>query len=317
MRTTVVTRSPDEAAAFLRSGELVAFPTETVYGLGADALRSDAVAKVFEAKGRPPDNPVIVHIASVEQLAIVARDVTPAAERFAEAFWPGPLTLVLNRTDGVPSAVSGGLETVGVRIPDHALALRFLEACETPVAAPSANRSGRPSPTTADAVLADLGGRIACLLDGEQSAVGLESTVLDVISTPPIVLRAGGVSLERLRDVDPHVALANRLCADDPPRSPGSKYRHYAPSARVLVIDGPPPVPPVPGAAYIGLANLPNAELWTASLVVPSIEAYGRELFRFFRAADAAGARVICCQAVSRLGLGLALMDRIERAASS
>lgn len=307
----LLTDDPAVAARFVRDGQIAAFPTETVYGLGADALDARAVAQVFAAKGRPGDNPLIVHLADVAEVERVAARVPDVAARLLAAFAPGPLTLVLPRGERVPSVVSAGLATVGVRIPSHPVALAFLRACGRPVAAPSANRSGRPSPTTWEAVQADLGGRIPCILRGGRSRAGLESTVVDATEDPPLVLRAGAVSLEALRTVAPNIRLAGAL-EDARRRSPGTRHRHYAPRARV-VLGVPSPIPP--GAVYLGLIAPENAAQYAEVRVYPSAEAYARDLFAAFREADAAGATLIACEPVAPVGIGLALMDRIRRAA--
>jgi L-threonylcarbamoyladenylate synthase len=312
---TVVTRSPETAASFVRNGLVVAFPTETVYGLGADAFDADAVARIFAAKGRPADNPLIVHVASASEIDLVASEVPGTARRFVAAFMPGPLTLVLAKRAVVPDVVSAGLATVGVRVPSHPTARRFLAACGRPVAAPSANRSGRPSPTRAADVLADLDGRIACLLEGDATEVGLESTVVDCTGRDPVVLRAGAVTLEDLGRVVPSTSLASALAPGDVPRSPGAKHRHYAPRARVLVVASPPDEPPSRVSAFVGVETPRFPERWARSLVVDDLATYARELFAFFRACDAAGVTTICCQSVEPRGLGLAIMDRVTRAA--
>ncbi|ACY48475.1 L-threonylcarbamoyladenylate synthase [Rhodothermus marinus] len=314
-RETLLTTDVHEAAALIRRGELVAFPTETVYGLGADAFNPEAVRKIFEAKGRPLDNPLIVHIVHLDQLAHLVRDVPEAARRFMERFFPGPLTLVLPRHPDVPDEVTAGLPTVGVRMPRHPVAQAFLEACGTPVAAPSANRSGRPSPTRWEAVYADLNGRIACILQGDRSDMGLESTVVDCTGSEPVVLRAGAVPLEALREVVPET----RLVGDETSlkaRSPGTRYRHYAPQARVVLVDHPDEAVPDPRHAYIGLTPPAHPEAFGACCVCPDVETYAYELFDFFRRCDAQNCTRIYAQRVPHTGLGLALMDRLERAAS-
>ena len=230
------------AADILRRGGLLAIPTETVYGLGADALNEDAVARIFEAKGRPQDNPLILHIPASDWLARCCMDVPEAAYRLAEAFWPGPLTMVLNKSPAVPLRVTGGLPTVGVRCPDHAVTRAVIEAAGVPVAAPSANLSGRPSCTTAAHVRADMDGRIDGVVDGGACAVGVESTIIDLTVSPPRLLRPGGLPLEALEAVLGEVALdaaVTRPLGDgERPRAPGMKYRHYAPRAPVTVVTG-------------------------------------------------------------------------------
>lgn len=313
--TTRLTDRPAAAADVLRAGGVVAFPTETVYGLGADAFQPDAVRAVFAAKGRPADNPLIVHVAHPDQIDAVASVRSPVAQRLIEAFFPGPLTLVLPRRAEVPGVVTGGLDTVGVRMPAHPVARAFLTACATPVAAPSANRSGRPSPTTWEAVRADLDGRIPCILRGPRAEVGLESTVVLCRDAAPLVLRAGAVTLDALRQVVPTTRLAD--AAEDARRhSPGTRYRHYAPDARVVLVDAPEDAEPDPAHAYIGLGAPPRAARFGLVAVCPDVGAYAHELFDFFRRCDAAGLRRICCQRVPPEGLGLALLDRLERAAA-
>lgn len=231
-----------EAGAVLRQGGLVAFPTETVYGLGANALDSAAVGRIFAAKGRPSDNPLIVHVADRESLTGLVSEVPAVGQALIEEFWPGPLTLVLPKTGRVPDEVTAGLPTVAVRMPDHDVALGLIAAAGVPVAAPSANRSGRPSPTTAAHVWEDLAGRVEIILDGGPAGVGVESTVVDVTGQAPMVLRPGGLSLEELRRVAGEVGLDPALSGrnTDRPRAPGMKYTHYAPQAPLtLVAPGP------------------------------------------------------------------------------
>lgn len=312
---TRLTTSPTEAAAFVRRGQLVAFPTETVYGLGADALQPEAVEAIFEAKGRPPDNPLIVHLVAREQLGQVVAEVPPVAETLLKRFVPGPLTLILPKAPGLPSVVTAGLDTVGVRFPNHDLARAFLRACDTPVAAPSANRSGRPSPTSWEAVQEDLGGRIACILQGGRTDAGVESTVLDCTTTPPTVLRPGAVAVEQLREALGAVAVSPKDDAEAP-KSPGTKHRHYAPAARVTLVQDPSTLEAEPSAAYIGLEAPPAPDAFRRCRVVPDPETYARDLFHFFRECDHAGCSVIYAQLVPPEGLGRALNDRLERAAA-
>lgn len=232
-----------EAAAILRRGGLVGIPTETVYGLGADALNEEAVVRIFLAKGRPQDNPLIIHVPDASWLEQYCRDVPPEAYRLAERFWPGPLTMILPRRDIVPLQTTGGLETVGVRCPDHPVTLAIIRAAGVPIAAPSANLSGRPSPTTAQHVKADLDGRIDMVLDGGPCRVGLESTVLSLCGTPTI-LRPGGVTREMLEAVMGSVQVSSAVLAplkgDGAAPSPGMKYKHYAPNAQVRIAGGSP-----------------------------------------------------------------------------
>ncbi len=317
---TIVTDSPEEAASFILSGETAAFPTETVYGLGADAFNAAAVRKIFEAKGRPVDNPLIAHIADVGEMGRVADFSPKTAQHLAERFFPGPLTLVLPKRRDVPPVVTAGLDTIAVRAPENEAARTFLRACACPVAAPSANRSGRPSSTTWQAVLEDLDGRIPCVLRGEPSIVGLESTVIDCTTDIPRVLRSGGVSLEALREVVPDMQGPQ----DHPggvPRSPGLRHRHYAPAARVVLVDKAPSIPPHKKAGYIGMESpgegtgTAPGRHWRLVEQVATPQAYAHHLFDFMRRCDAAGVEIIYCQTVEPTGIGTAIMDRLQRAA--
>lgn len=336
MRTEVLqvdAASLTRVASLLRAGEVVAFPTETVYGLGADAMNPAAVAKIFAAKNRPADNPLIAHIDDAAMLEGLAARVDDVARALMDAFWPGPLTLVFPKAAGVPDIVSAGLSTVAVRMPSHPAALALIRAAGTPVAAPSANRSGRPSPTTAAHVLADMDGRIPLILDGGACEVGVESTVLDVSGGVPMVLRPGGVTVEELRGVVPEVrvdqAVLAPLAAGEQARSPGMKHRHYAPRARVKIVSGE-------AEAVITRLCALYEEADAAGLrpvVLCSdghVAAYGGRrtrtlggdadamaagLFAALRALDAEGLDPILAEAVDASGMGLALMNRLLRAA--
>ncbi len=314
MRTHLTT-SPDEAASYIRRGRIVAFPTETVYGLGADARRVAAVRSIFDAKGRPSDNPLIVHIADPAQAAELAACIPPAARTLMDAFWPGPLTVILPKSDAVPSLVTAGLDTVGVRCPGHAVATAFLRSCQAPVAAPSANRSGRPSPTTWEAVREDLGGRIPCILKGGRTEAGLESTVVDCTEAVPVVLRPGAIPEEALADALPEIGV-EPPGGDAAAKSPGTRHRHYAPRARVTLVAEPGEAVASADAAYIGLRAPDEPESFATVRIAPSVEAYAHDLFHFFRACDREEAAVICAQLVPEDGLGRALNDRLRRAAA-
>ena len=220
-------------AKLIREGELVGFPTETVYGLGANALDAEAVVKIFEAKGRPQDNPLITHVSCVEEIPPLVRAIPAAAKKLMEAFWPGPMTLILPKADCIPNAVSAGLDTVGIRLPSNADARALIRAAGRPIAAPSANRSGRPSPTTALHVLEDMDGRIPLILDGGACQVGVESSVIDATGDVPVILRPGGITPEMVERVLGHVRVDEHVMSPlregDVARSPGMKYKHYAP----------------------------------------------------------------------------------------
>ena len=231
----------EEAAKVIKEGGIVAFPTETVYGLGADALNAEAVKKIFEAKGRPQDNPLIIHVASKDVSKYVS-NVSEVAEKLMNKFWPGPLTVVLNKKDIVPNVTSANLSTIGIRMPDNEVSLKLIELSGTTIAAPSANISGRPSPTDIERCVEDLNGKVDCIIGGQKSKVGVESTIVDCTVNPPVVLRPGGVTLEMLREVDSEIELDKGLMTkptdDFKPKAPGMKYKHYAPNAKVRIISG-------------------------------------------------------------------------------
>lgn len=311
---TKLTHSPLVAAQFILQGEVVAFPTETVYGLGANIFDEAAIQKIFTAKGRPADNPLIAHIGNVSQLELLAKEIPSTAAKLIDGFFPGPLTLVLPKREDVPLIATAGLDTVGVRMPLHLLALQFIRACGVPLVAPSANLSGRPSPTTWQAVKADLDGRISCILQGDQTEVGLESTVVDCTGLVPVVLRAGAITLEQLREVIPETQ-APVIHTAAQPKSPGLKYRHYSPQARVMIVTQPKEAITVEMSAYIGLERAAPETAFKLLRICQSVEDYARALFLFFRECDEAGVEIIYCQAVEETGLGLALMDRLRRAA--
>jgi L-threonylcarbamoyladenylate synthase len=229
-----------QAAQLLRENEVVAFPTETVYGLGANAFSDEAVRKIYEAKGRPSDNPLIVHIASISKLDEIVQDIPEYAYKLMNEFWPGPLTLILpKKGNKLSTIVTAGLDTVGVRMPNHPVALKLIQEADVPIAAPSANKSGKPSPTHASHVYHDLNGKISGIVDGGATGVGVESTVLDCTTTVPTILRPGGVTKEQLESVIGEVTLDQSLLEEGhAPKSPGMKYTHYAPNAPVFVVHG-------------------------------------------------------------------------------
>ncbi len=227
-----------EAAKLINLGETVVFPTETVYGLGADALNEEAVKKIFLAKGRPSDNPLIVHFAEFDDAKEFVEEIPKEAELLAKKFCPGPLTMILKKKSLIPDIVSAGLDTVGIRIPEDNLARKFLKECKTPVAAPSANISGRPSPTNFSHVAQDMLGRVSGIIKGEISSLGLESTVIDLTSKIPTVLRPGGISVESLREVLGEVLISSELKDDGIPKAPGMKYKHYAPKGQTFILKG-------------------------------------------------------------------------------
>lgn len=231
----------DQAGSILSQGGLVAFPTETVYGLGADALQGKAAQRIYQAKGRPSDNPLIVHIAEIEALNRIVKEIPKEAALLADRFWPGPLTMILPKAECVPDDTTGGLDTVAVRMPDHPVALALIQAAGGYVAAPSANTSGRPSPTRAEHVAEDLMGRIDMILDGGAVGIGLESTIVDLSGEVPVILRPGAITLDMLSEVIGTVVMDKGLIEENSnvrPKAPGMKYRHYAPKARLCIVEG-------------------------------------------------------------------------------
>jgi len=318
----------DQAVAVLRSGGLVAFPTETVYGLGADASNDAAVARVFSVKGRPTDHPLIVHLADAEQLDDWAADVSPTAHLLADAFWPGPLTLLVERSSSVSLAVTGGRSTVGLRVPDHTVALELLRAFGGGIAAPSANRFGRVSPTTAAHVVADLGDDVDLVLDGGACRVGVESTIVDLTGELPVVLRAGGISVDRLEEVLGHVVEVHVSAepSESGARAPGMLEAHYAPEARIILSSEHDVINAVNDAlaAATGRVGLlaPTVLVGLSEDVVElepagTADDYAAVLYSRLRQADRLGLSVLICVPPPNVGVGLAVNDRLRRAAAS
>lgn len=230
-----------EGARYIRKGKLVAFPTETVYGLGANGLDEEAVKNIFIAKGRPQDNPLILHVSKIDEVRPLVKSIPEEAKILMEEFWPGPLTIIFERSSIVPDIITAGLNTVAIRMPNHPVALELIEASGVPIAAPSANTSGKPSPTLAEHVIEDLYGKIDMILDGGPTGVGLESTVLDLTTDVPTILRPGGITLETIRHFIPNAELDLSIISSNEkivPKSPGQKYRHYAPKAKMIVFTG-------------------------------------------------------------------------------
>ncbi|MGZ4107742.1 MAG: L-threonylcarbamoyladenylate synthase [Tumebacillaceae bacterium] len=320
-----------EAAALLRAGEAVAFPTETVYGLGANALDAHAVDKIFRAKGRPSDNPLIVHIAHRKEVDKLAQVVPPLAERAMAHFWPGPLTVILPCTAIVPMNVTAGLDTVGIRMPDHVIAQQLIDAAGVPIAAPSANSSGRPSPTTAAHVLEDLTGKIAGVVDGGASGVGVESTVVDFTGPVPMILRPGGVTREMLEEVLGDVQIDPSLEQGvGQPKSPGMKYTHYAPHGEMSLVDGPHAVAVMQGLVHkahesgrkVGVltteeheGEFPSADVVRVCGRRADMSTVAAGLYDAIRSFDHTDVDVIYAETFSEDGVGLAVMNRLRKAA--
>lgn len=327
--STVDTNIIKRAAGVIRNGGLVAFPTETVYGLGADALNPDAVARIFAAKNRPFNDPLIVHIADKQDLLKLSVEVDKITLDLADAFWPGPLTLVLKKSQVVPTMVTAGLETVAVRMPDNAVALSLIKTAETPIAAPSANLFGRPSPTTAQHVLDDLNGRLDLILDSGKSPMGVESTILDLSQAPFRILRPGGVSLEALKTIihDIETYKGNKIL------SPGMFYRHYSPRARVILVEDNSKIQvesvkeiasefAMQGYSIGIMAKEENKDKYNGDFNIKilgpgkNLAICAANLFTVLRDFDKDGTQVIIAEGVKEEGLGVAIMDRLKRAAA-
>ncbi|NJF25382.1 L-threonylcarbamoyladenylate synthase [Thermococcus sp. Bubb.Bath] len=327
MRKGPAERGLGVAARLIRNGKLVAFPTETVYGLGANALDGAAARRIFEAKGRPADNPLIAHIVEIEWLEELAREIPETAWKLAEKFWPGPLTIVLPARETVPRVTTGGLDTVAVRMPAHPIALGLIRMSGVPVAAPSANISGKPSPTDAEHVIDDFYGRIECIIDGGPTPVGVESTVIDLTGEKPLLLRPGGLPLEEIEKVvgkvEIHPAVRGEVV--DVAKAPGMKYRHYAPSAKVIVVEGTEEAVGKKinelieefrrNGLKVGVMAMGEHEADAFFYLGKTSEEAARNLFRALRELDRTGVDVIIAQGVEEKGLGLAVMNRLRKAA--
>ncbi|MFZ3578595.1 L-threonylcarbamoyladenylate synthase [Virgibacillus sp. DJP39] len=327
--TKINNREIKEAARFLRDGMTVAFPTETVYGLGADATSKEAVAKIFEAKGRPADNPLIAHVATKKQLEALVDNLPESAEKLIDAFSPGPITFVLPSNGTCAENVTAGLSTVAIRIPDHPVAIQLLKEVDIPIAAPSANLSGKPSPTTADHVWMDLNEKINGLIDGGTTGVGLESTVIDCTGEIPIILRPGGITMSQIEEVvgkvlvDP--ALANK---SEKPKSPGMMYTHYAPEAPLWLIAGSvDKLQEIIGyqqqsGKRVGvMASDETANALQADQVVKlgsseNLTQVAINLYPGLRSFKQATIDLILCETFSEKGIGQAIMNRLEKAAT-
>jgi len=325
-----------EAGELIAAGELVAFPTETVYGLGGDALHPDAAKKIYEAKGRPSDNPLIIHIAEVSDLERVGKNVPEQAKKLADAFWPGPLTMIVWKKDEVPFATTGGLNTVAVRMPDHPVALELIRRSGKLIAAPSANTSGRPSPTEASHVMGDLEGRIAMVLDGGSVGIGIESTIIDLTEPVPMILRPGYITPEMLSEVlgeeviiDPGI-----IAADDTtkPKAPGMKYKHYAPKADMVIVDGEEDAvvekinaltqeAHTNGKKVAVIATEETKDAYIADVVLnigarEDEDSIARHMYKILRECDKLEVEVIFSESFKTPRIGQAIMNRLLKAAA-
>lgn len=323
----------DEAAKVIKDGGIVAFPTETVYGLGANALDKDAVLKIFEAKGRPQDNPLIVHVAS-KDVSDYAKEIPALAQKLMDKFWPGPLTLILKKKDIIPDRTSAGLDSIGLRMPSDEIALELIRKSEKPIAAPSANISGRPSPTDMKRCIEDLDGKVDYILGGDRSFVGVESTIVDMTVKPACILRPGGITLEELREIDESIyidkaLLEEKSIGDLKPKAPGMKYKHYAPNAKVRVVRGEKDkVLEKIGEMvhnYRGkdlkvgvMATDETKDLYEGAFVISlgkrsDLSEIAKSLFEALRSFDDAGMDIIISESFEEKGLGIAIMNRLKK----
>lgn len=318
------------AGGIIKSGGLCAFPTETVYGLGANALMDDAVKKIYEAKGRPSDNPLIVHIGEVEDIDTYARDICDNAKALIHAFMPGPFTIILKKRDIVGAAVTAGMDTVAIRCPENETAHRLICEAGVGVAAPSANLSGKPSPTRACHVIADMMGRIDAIIDGEECSVGVESTIVDASGEIPVLLRPGGISLEDLREVVPEVMVDEHILESvgegEKPLCPGMKYKHYSPEAEVIVVEGDMKAVKKKidqllrenSHKVCGVLTMSDNAYDSAVILSGGVtnKEYAKNLFSHLREFDNLGCDVVFCEFESRDGYGLAIKNRLYKAAA-
>ena len=330
METKIIEINDLKAAGrIIREGGLAAFPTETVYGLGADAMNGEAVAKIFEAKGRPSDNPLIVHIADKNEIPKLAREINENAKKLIEAFMPGPFTIILKKQNNIPDIVTAGLDTVGIRFPSNKAAQEFVTAAGTPIAAPSANISGKPSPTRAADVIADMSGRIDAVINGDNCEVGVESTIVDASGDTPVLLRPGGITLQMLREVVPSTELDKNIIhsvsAGEQPKCPGMKYRHYAPDAQVIVVEGEKAAVQAKVKELLeenkdkitGVLTM-YGNVYDEPVMISSGEndkEYAKNLFSALRDFDNLGVQIIFAEFFERDGYGLAVKNRLYKSA--
>ena len=323
-----------EAASIIYNGGIVAFPTETVYGLGANALNEDAVEKIFNAKGRPQDNPLIVHVNN-KNIDNLVKEVPEVAKKLMDKFWPGPLTIILNKKDIIPNRTSANLKSVGIRMPNNDIALKLIELSGCPIAAPSANISGRPSPTDVERCIEDLEGKVDYIIGGKKSDVGVESTIVDCTVMPPVVLRPGGITLEMLREVYSDIiidkAIQGKPDENLKPKAPGMKYKHYAPKAKLKIIKGnkEKTIEKINEIVQNYIENekrvaILSTEELASKFPMGNIITLGseknlydiaRNLFEALRKCDDMKVDFILCQAFEEKGVGLAIMNRLNKAA--
>ena len=303
---TILTDSVKTAAKVIKNGGITAFPTETVYGLGANVYDEKAVGKIFKAKGRPADNPLIVHIADKKSLEVLTAEIPEYAAKIIKQFFPGPIALIFKKNGIVPDIVTAGLDTIAVRMPSSKIALKLIRECQTPIAAPSSNLSGSPSPTGFLHVLHDLNGKIPCILIGPKAKYGIESTVVDCTGRHPVILRPGVITLEQLKKINKNVRFQNKTAKI---KSPGQKYRHYAPG------NGKTGKAKAKSkkTAFIGFDKTQSG-CFDIVIICRTNEEYAKNLFSFFRQCDMKGIKTIYCQKVTETGVGLAIMNRLRKA---
>lgn len=324
----------EEAAKIIKEGGLVAFPTETVYGLGADALNPEAVKKIFIAKGRPQDNPLIIHVCSKDIRHLVS-EVPDIAQKLIDKFWPGPLTVILKKKDIVPDVTSASLSSIGIRMPKNEIALKLIKISGTPIAAPSANISGRPSPTDIQRCIQDLDGRVDYIIGGEKCRVGVESTIVDCTVYPPVVLRPGGITIEMLREIDKDIyidkAIMEKPKENLKPKAPGMKYKHYAPKAAVKIVQGDnkKKVDKINqmihyyserGLKAGVLATKENIDKYDCKDIINlgsgvNLAEAAQNLFEALRSFDDIGVDIILAEGLSEEGIGIAIMNRLKKSA--
>ncbi len=303
------------ASGYIKQGNVAAFPTETVYGLGANVFDENAVKEIFKVKGRPADNPMIVHVNSKSQIKILSREITPSAKKIIDKFFPGAVTVVLKKNEIISDIVTAGLDTIAIRMPSSKIARKFINACGVPIAAPSANLSGSPSPTSYHHVLNDFKGKIPCILIGPNAKHGIESTVVDCSVEPPVILRPGVVTFEQLRKVVKDIRVASR---NTKTKSPGMSYKHYAPKGKVQTITNYELriTNVTKHSAFIGITKIPDElkKKFKEFKICKSIEDYAKNLFSFFRECDEKEIKIIYAEKVSEKGIGMAIMNRLRKA---
>lgn len=321
-----------EASEIIKKGGIVAFPTETVYGLGANALNETAVNKIFKAKGRPQDNPLIIHVCNKE-IDEYVKEVPEVAKKIINEFWPGPITIILNKKDNIPYVTSGGLDTIGIRMPKNNVALKLIELSGVPIAAPSANISGRPSPTDIERCVEDLSGKVDAIVGGERCNIGVESTIIDCTVTPPLILRPGGITLEMLKEIDSTIEIDKGILQKPSdnlkPKAPGMKYRHYAPRASIKIIKGERKKVVekinemvdnyIGNGKRVGILTFSDDYLfYTKGEIInlgDNLNEVAKNLFEALRRFDDKGVDIILSQSFEETGVGIAIMNRLNKAA--